>query len=770
MRVIIYICQMDQLRIFGVRHHGPGSARRLINALKDWQPDILLIEGPPDADDQIKYAADLEMEPPVALLIYNPKDLNEAAYYPFATFSPEWQAIRYGLQESIPVRFMDLPQSMGLTLAREEKEKKQLQLDLDPSEASSKEKKKTDRLHLDPLGYLAHLAGYTDSERWWEIHFEHWSDQEIFPVLTDMMASIRAAITEEPLRERQREAYMRETIRKAIKENYQRIAVVCGAYHSPVLRDIAQYKTTADKAILRGIKKTKTAATWIPWSYERLSTRSGYGAGVISPAYYELLYKHPKQIVVRWMTGVARLFRKKDLDASSAHVIESVRLADMLASIREQHLPGIDELKEAATSIFCEGYDSRMKLIDNQLIIGDVMGKIPASVPTIPLQKDVEQRIKSARLTKERNATTVMEKKLDLRVDSNLKASHLLHRLNLLGIDWGWEIHVRKYGPAGTFTELWKLKWQPDFVLRIIEAGIWGNTVPEASEGYIRHQLSTIKDLPSLTELIDQALKAALPNILTDLFSQLQSLSAQTRDIHHLMDALPSLVSAYRYGSTRQINVDSLEKVIHQLVPRINIGLPTACKNTDEEASKVLFEKILKVHSAVHLLPDNTFLPAWYSALRQLSDHQQVNGILRGTATRLLFDQSIFSLEETRKRSQYALSKANDTEDAAFWVEGFLHGSGLVLIHNQELWSVLDEWIDTLDEATFKTVLPLLRRTFSNFSGPAREKMLALARQTLADSTPKAFGTQKSSENTASSDYDPERTSQLLPLLIKILR
>ena len=36
--------------VFGVRHHGPGSARSLRRALDALQPDVVLVEGPPDAD------------------------------------------------------------------------------------------------------------------------------------------------------------------------------------------------------------------------------------------------------------------------------------------------------------------------------------------------------------------------------------------------------------------------------------------------------------------------------------------------------------------------------------------------------------------------------------------------------------------------------------------------------------------------------------------------------------------------------------------------
>ena len=98
-----------QLHIFGVRHHGPGSARSLIVALKKLKPDCILVEGPPDADELIAMAAHKEMKPPVSLLIYAADDPKKAVYYPFAEFSPEWQAIQYGLDNKVTVGFCDLP-------------------------------------------------------------------------------------------------------------------------------------------------------------------------------------------------------------------------------------------------------------------------------------------------------------------------------------------------------------------------------------------------------------------------------------------------------------------------------------------------------------------------------------------------------------------------------------------------------------------------------------------------------------------------------------
>ena len=101
---------MPEIRIFGIRHHGPGSARSLSEALTSYEPDCVLIEGPPDADALIPLAAKADMTPPVALLVYRTDKPRHCAFFPYAGFSPEWVAMRHALERGVPVNFMDLPQ------------------------------------------------------------------------------------------------------------------------------------------------------------------------------------------------------------------------------------------------------------------------------------------------------------------------------------------------------------------------------------------------------------------------------------------------------------------------------------------------------------------------------------------------------------------------------------------------------------------------------------------------------------------------------------
>ena len=123
--------------------------------------------------------------------------------------------------------------------------------------------------------------------------------------------------------------------------------------------------------MIKGLPKCKVKATWIPWTYERLTWRSGYGAGVESPGWYHHLWSCPSLTPIHWLTQVARLLRKQDIDASSASVIEAVRLAQALATMRDRPAPGLPELTEAAQTVLCFGDDLPMKLIQEQLIVSE---------------------------------------------------------------------------------------------------------------------------------------------------------------------------------------------------------------------------------------------------------------------------------------------------------------------------------------------------------------------------------------------------------------
>ena len=74
--------------LLGIRHHGPGSCRNVASYLEELKPDLILLEGPPEADGLLKDVVDPQMVPLIALLAYQPDAPQNAVFYPFADFSP----------------------------------------------------------------------------------------------------------------------------------------------------------------------------------------------------------------------------------------------------------------------------------------------------------------------------------------------------------------------------------------------------------------------------------------------------------------------------------------------------------------------------------------------------------------------------------------------------------------------------------------------------------------------------------------------------------
>ncbi|WP_336085870.1 DUF5682 family protein [Nocardia sp. SSK8] len=826
-------------RVFGIRHHGPGSARSLRQALEEFRPDAILIEGPSDADPLVGFVAADTMTPPVALLAYVPDSPARAAFWPFAVFSPEWQAMRYGVDHAVPVRFCDLPASQVL---------------------AADEADRGDR--TDPLGTLAAAAGYDDAERWWDAVVESVPDSTAFDAITEAMAALREdartspdsatspasrpepttpappdpaagtgsatppasdtahsyrgadatdgtgpsatsvahghrdqsatthadrsdlepATAESPgelagpamahegenasaadgfaplvvdQHTLRREAHMRQTMRQVLKGGATRLAVVCGAWHAPALTGPLG-PAAPDARLLKGLPKTKAALTWVPWTHSRLAAGSGCGAGVTSPGWYHHLFSETERPVARWLTKVAGVLRAHDLPVSSAHIIEAVRLADTMAALRGRPLAGLSEVTEAVRSVMCGGDETMLRLVIDELVVGETLGGVPEDTPTVPLAADLRARIKTLRLKQEALARTV---DLDLRKERDVERSHLLHRLRLLGIEWGTPT-VGETRSTGTFRETWALRWEPEFEVRIVEAAVWGTTLRTAAEAKILD--TAARDdvtVAALAEALELALLADLGGATDGLITRLEAAAALDHDVTHLLTALPGLTRTLRYGDVRGTDTKALAHVADGLLVRICAGLPGAVTGLDTDAAEALRAQIDAAHTAISTRDDDHTTAEWLATLQRIADRDDVHGAIAGRAVRLLCDAERIDDADSARRLAAALSVGNTPAAKAAWIDGFLGGRGLLLVHDRELLRRIDEWLRELAEDQFVATLPLLRRTFGSFESGERRAIGQALRDT-GTTTPTAPGT---------TAFDHERGQQALLAAATIL-
>jgi hypothetical protein len=706
--------ERSPVEVFGIRHHGPGSARSLIAALTEYQPDAVLIEGPADADPLLRWVLADGMTPPLALLGYAADHPQTAAFWPYAVFSPEWQAMVYALRRNIEVGFCDLP--AAAMLARWPS-RRPLEDDREELEGGSDEHPSATPIEQhDPLALLARAAGYDDPERWWDDLVESRLDSSSpFPMITDAMAELRMIMDQsagDRDREARREAYMRQKIREAVKRGHERVAVVCGAWHAPVLRWPLP-PAAGDVRTLRGAPRRKITLTWVPWTHQRLAYATGYGAGIASPGWYHHLWTAPDRPIVRWLAKVAQALRARDLPVSSAHVIEAVRLAETLAGLRRRPLAGLAEVTEATRAVLCDGDELAVRYVTDHLVVGQALGSVNRDVPTVPLEADITRTCRTLRVRRE---AQVRFHDLDLRRPIDQARSQLFHRLRLLGLRWivPAESSVQS---QGTFRETWQSRWEPEYSVAIVESSVWGTTVESAASARV-DKIIAEGSLVELTETVERCLLADLPGALDRLLATLADKAALDADVVHLMDALPALARAQRYGDVRQTDTRALRKVSEVLVVRICAGLQRAVSSLDATNAATMRRRIDAVSTAIGLLSESV-RNRWLVTLATMIDRTDVHGLLLGRIVRLLLDAE--RLSDVSLRLQRALSAGVPAADKAAWVDGFFSDGALLLIHDAELRGLLDDWVCQLDDPQFVDTLPLLRRTFGTFAATERQ-------------------------------------------------
>jgi hypothetical protein len=721
--------------LLGIRHHGPGSARAVATVLPKLEPDLVLIEGPPEADRILELAGDDAMRPPVALLAYAVDDATRAAFWPFAVFSPEWQAIRYALDAGVAVRFMDLPVTH--------------QFAAEPGRRRS-------GLAADPLATLAEVAGYDDPERWWDEVIEHRRDgAEPFTVIADAMRALREESPEpESTREQQREAYMRTALRTARRQGFERIAVVCGAWHVPALMDPLP-PAAHDQRVLKGLPKRKVACTWVPWTHSRLASSSGYGAGVTSPGWYHHLFTVSDQVTTRWLTEVARVLRAEDLPVSSAHVIEAVRLADTLAALRNRPLAGLAEVTEATWSVLCGGNDVLLDLVTRRLVVGERMGAVPDHTPQAPVAADLAATARRLRMKRD---PLERELDLDLREPNGAERSQLLHRLRILEIPWGTpSVSARRN--KGTFRETWTLCWYPEFEVDLVAASAHGTTVLAAADTVIRRRALDAGTLSETTAGVEDCLLAGLLDALPEVLAALDTRAARDTDVASLMSALPALARAARYGDVRGTDTGSLRAVGDRMLARICAGLPPAAHGLDETAAAELCRLVDGVHEASTLLGKEAS-DRWLTTLLDLAARDNLPPLLSGRLTRILNDTSRLESAEVALRLGRALTPGVEPASGAAFIEGFFAGGAVLLVHDDRLLNVINEWLAAIPQDTFTEILPLLRRTFGAFASPERRAIGERA---------KALTVHPGQSAPVSEDVDRSRAESALPVIAQLL-
>jgi hypothetical protein len=172
----------------------------------------------------------------------------------------------------------------------------------------------------------------------------------------------------------------------------------------------------------------------------------------------------------------------------------------------------------------------------------------------------------------------------------------------------------------------------------------------------------------------------------------------------------------------------------------------------------VLLAQIVQADQAITLLQQADHKEAWQQAL-EACVRGQAHCLVAGRAVRILFEQERWNVEQCAQALSLACTNPVNPLATAEWLEGFLRGSGLLLIVNDPLWNILNSWVRSLPDTAFMELLPLLRRTFSSFEQAERRQLGQRV----------ASGTVTLGAPSAATAIDDARAAQLLPILTLLL-
>ncbi len=711
---------MKQPYIFGIRHLSPAGAWHLTRFLSEKKPKLVLIEAPSDLNDQIENITHPETKTPIAILAYTKEAPVRTILYPFAEYSPEYQAICWCKNNQVKCRFMDLPSEVFLAL---------------PSQGSSEAKGEEGRMNVYEL--LDKQAGEDGHDTFWERNLEQAQLTEEYHQGANIFGENIRHLSQGQERDWPeilvREAYMRRKIKEALEEGFapEEMVVVTGAYHVAGLLDEAAEPMTDEE--FKSLPKLQAKHTLMPYSDYRLSTRSGYGAGNRAPAYYGILWEAVRRgdytyTAECYLAKIAGFLRNTGNSVSSAEVIEAVRLANSLAGLRGGKYPALRDLREAAVTCLGKGSFPSIALAVADTEIGTHIGRLPEGVSNTSIQEDFYRKLRELKLEKYRDIAA-QDLVLDLRENRSvstaraafldLQRSFFLHQLRVLGVSFAKQETVKQ--DNATWAENWVVRWSPEAEIELVEAALKGDTVILAASFVMKERVENAKSISEIAEVIEDAFTCGMAKAVMYATAGLQAMAVDAASLVELAKTANRLSVVLQYGSIRQLDASPLEPILQQIFYRSCLILPGECV-CDDAAGKEMIAAMEMLNSAVlshDFLEDGT----WVDTLMTISDRDDLNTKLSGYAMAVLLERGRMDNSQLKLEVSRRLSKGVPAELGAGWFEGLAMKNRYALIARLSLWESLDEYLDTLDQEEFKRALVFLRRAFADFTALEKDEI-----------------------------------------------
>lgn len=723
--------------IFGVRHLSPAASRHLRRVLEEVHPQLVLVEGPSDLNDQMKWLCHPDTAFPVAILAYTRTAPVRTLLYPFARYSPEMEAVLWCHAHDTPCRFMDLPSSVFLGLeeerarrwAEELARQEEQEEEEEPSTEEEEETENEEGAAGESVYRRLELATGEDHDTFWERTFEQIEDTADYVSACHTFGrELRELSQDSPRRWSEtlvREAYMKREIQAAIDSGVppERIVCVCGAFH---VAGLEENGPMTDEEFSR-LPKADSTATLMPYSYYRLSSRSGYGAGNKAPAYFELLWdcfqseEGLESLTYRYLVRLAAAHRRAGNIVSSAEVIEAARLADTLRTMRGGRFPCLADLRDAAVTAMGHGSFAELSVAAADTEIGKRVGFLPEGVSRTSVQEDFYRQLKDLRLEKYRTLE-VQRLDLDLRERLNVKSkeaalidlrrSFFLHRLRVLNIHFAALLPSRQEG--ANWGEYWELRWTPEAEIEVVESSLLGDTIEGAAAFALRERADNSASVAEAAAIFRDAFLCGMPAAAAHALTALQGLSVDAAALTEVAAAAEQLSITVRYGDLRQFDSAPVLPLLRQLYLRSCLTMEEACQCDAKAAPEVTtaMEKLNLLQLSHDFLEEER----WLGLMETISDRDDLNTRCSGFAMAILLERGKADEELLAREVSRRLSPGVPADLGAGWFEGLAAKNRYALIARLSLWRHLGDYIAALDDMDFRRALVFLRRAFADFA------------------------------------------------------
>ena len=718
------------LVFFPVRHHSPACSVHLRRTLEEYKPDVILIEGPSDTNNLIEHLGHAENKAPMCIYYsYHHKEKQDgetlerrsACYYPMLDFSPELCAIRYGVQNAIPTRFIDLPYSRLALITKEHEE--------GDSKASY-----YDDYYMSRSKFIAALCekqGCRHYGELWEKLFELGGlKMDTAKFVQSVLALCHYSRVEQPekmLEEdgcTEREGFMAREIQAAQAE-FGRVLVITGGFHTTALAELTAKKLPAKK-----FKAGKAESYLIAYSFAESDQLAGYASGMPYPAFYQAVFegiergdKSPyNSAVLNNLAKIGGALRGKKQSTSIADEVAAVAQATGLAELRGKPQQGVYELLDGVKSSYIKGdmtlSASLMMETATNILRGNKLGEICSGADEVPLLLDFREISKKLRL--KLGYTTKQEITLDiLTKPAHREASAFFHRLCFLNIPFA----QRKAGPGyrdrdtARVREIWNYALSAKIEASVIDASYLGGTVREAAVTALARRREKHTGCGEYSKLLIDAAVMGLTEQSAPLLEAMEEAVAQDGSFESLALAAQNL--QFLENAKWLLSLPDAEfaarlltAVYHKAVAIIP-SLETKVESEDYELAKAL-KGLYSIAQRPEI--DESVLS---EALLDLCEHYDsdpppylhgaASGLLHAlgsidTARVLSYARSYFfgSGELVRRSGRFLGGVFMCAWDILFEDSGFLDGLGAVLAG--------------MEHEDFMALLPDLRLAFSVFT------------------------------------------------------